>query len=274
MQRSSRKKTNRTQFPLRQPNAKAILLTAAIFLLSALQKSTAASNDAPTLVQTLLGRYAKIASLMCDVRRDVTTPDGSIRWLSRVYFQQGNHLHAANARPQPRLILADGSTMYQHIADAPRGFRRAIADLDDNMRINLERIPGTLMEHLIRLKDIPEIKLEPSTEAAIRRAYKTEHVYAILEADEQYRLHRMLFYNAQDQTQKTGKIRCESFQEVLPGVWIAMQHHATFYMGENTLQERTRFTNYEVNIPIPEDTFSPDAHYADDIEWVDSFDQL
>lgn len=227
-----------------------------------------------TLAQKLLRQYRQIESASCDVRRDVTTSEGSIRWLSRVYFRQSNQLHAANAAPLPRLIIADGTMMYQHQSGAERGFRRLIADLDINMRINLERVPGTLMEHLIRLKDTPEIELNSSPEAAIRRAYDAEHVYAILEVDEQYRLHRMLFYNAQDQTKKTGKIRCESFQEVLPKVWIAMQHSASFYLGENTVRERTRFTNYEVNIPIPEDTFSPDAHYADDIEWVDSFDQL
>jgi len=236
--------------------------------------SHANEQEEPTLVQTLLNQYAAIESVACDVRRDVTTPDGTIRWLSRVYYRKENQLHAANARPQPRLIIADGNHMYQHTANEPRGFKRAIDDLDRNMRINLKRIPGTIMEHLLRLKDTPETVLEPSSEAPTRRAYEAEHVYAILEADDQYRLLRILFFQAQDQNQKTGEIVCEQYEEVLPGTWIAKQHHATFYIGDNTVRERTRFTNYEVNVAIADEKFLPAAHFSDEIEWVDSFNKL
>ena len=227
-----------------------------------------------TLAQKLLRQYRQIESASCDVRRDVTTSEGSIRWLSRVHFRQSNQLHAANAAPLPRLIIADGTMMYQHQSGAERGFRRPIADLDINMRINLERVPGTLMDHLLRLEHVAETPLEASPDAPIRAAYAAEHVFAILEADEQLRLHRILFYDAGNHSQKTGEITSEGFVEVIPEVWVPMHHRATFYVGENTVRERIRISNFQANILIPDQKFTPAAHFADDIEWVDAFDLL
>ena len=253
-----------------------VLLFCSIILLGPVSGVLQADEEADEtpLVQKLIEQYQSIESVSCDVRRDVTTPEGTIRWLSRVYFQADNKLHAANARPQPRLILADGETMYQHSADEPRGFRRAIEDLNQNMRINLSRVPGTLMDHLLRLTDAPETVLDASEDAPIRRAYEAEHVYAILEADEKYRLRRVLFYQSQDRTNRTAEIVCDAFEEVLPDTWIAMQHRSSFYIEDTTIRERTRFTNYEVNLSIPEEKFRAEAHFSSDIEWVDSFDQL
>lgn len=250
-----------------------LLCLAAVWLFPPLVQAD--GRDAPaTLAQRLLQQYRQIESVSCDVRREVITPEGTIRWLSRVYFRQTNQLHAANAAPLPRLIIADGSIMYQHTAGSERGFRRPVEDLDANMRINLERVPGTLMDHLIRLEDTPETSLEPTPHATIRRAYEAQHVYAILEADDQLRLKRILFYDVQERSQKTGEITSEGFEEVMPQVWIPMQHRATFHFGDKTVQERIRITNYQANISIPDEMFTPEIHFSDDIEWVDSFDLL
>ncbi len=234
----------------------------------------AGTNTTETLVQQLLHQYAQVETVSCDVRREVTTPEGDIRWLSRVYFQQPDRLHAANAAPLPRLIIADGETMFQHTSGQPRGFRRPIADLDQNMLINLRRVPGTLMEYLTRLQDTPEEILEPTPDAPIRRAYEAEHVFAVLEADVHTRLRRILFYDAKNRERQTAEITCDGFEEVAPGIWIAMQHQATVHVGENTIRERTRFSNYQANLPIPPEIFVANEHYADTIEWVDAFDQL
>jgi hypothetical protein len=227
-----------------------------------------------TFVQQQMLQYAQIETVSCDVRRDVVTPDGTIRWLSRVYFQKPDRLYAANAAPLPRLVISDGTTMFQHAAGHPRGFRRPLAELEEPMRINLNRIPGTLMEHLQRLEAIPETILEPTAEAPVRRAYETGHVYAILEADAQQRLMRILFYDIADRNRQTGEITCEAYEEVISGVWIAMQHQISVSLGSGTIQERIRFTNYEANHTIPETKFQVKGNFPESVEWVDSFDKI
>jgi len=261
------------QIPYR-PYTQCWLLPALCLLLLTTPSAHAQDTPDETLVAQLLSHYRQITSVSCDVRRDVVTPEGTMRWLSRVYFKYPNRLHAANAAPLPRLIIADGTTMFQHTSGQSRGFRRPLGDLDETMRVNLQRVPGTLMEHLVRLQHAPEEVLEPTPDAAIRRAYTTEQVYVILEADDQYRLKRMQFHAASDQGRRTAEITCDGFEEVIPDVWIAMRHESIVHIGEHTVRERIRFSDYEANIPLPEDIFRADKHYADEIEWVESFDQL
>jgi len=259
-------------------NPRSLLCAAVLLLLTATPARTdtvAVTAGTPeTFVRQLLQHYARITTVSCDVRRDVETPEGNIRWLSRVYYAPTNRLHAANAAPLPRLIIADGETMFQHTAGQPRGFRRPIADLDPNMLINLQRVPGTLMEYLLRLQDAPEQILDPTPEGHIRRAYDTGQIYAVLEADPSLRLQRIRFFDAANRDSQTAEIICEGFEQVLPDVWIPMRHQATVQFGEHTVRERTRFSNYQANQPLPPDIFQADKHYADNIEWVDSFDQL
>ena len=251
-----------------------LLAGACLLLVPPTMNTRAFADDAPSLVAQLLLQYRQIESVSCEVRRDILTPEGTIRWLSRVYYQTPDRLHAANASPLPRLILSDGETMYQHNAGQPRGFRRALEDLDETMRINLHRIPGTLMDHLLRIEHAPEIPLEPTADAPIRRAYETTSTYVVLEADEHNRLLRVNFFNTQDRNNPIGTIMCDAFEEVIPGVWIAMSHQISFRSGKNDIQERIRFSQYKANEQLPADIFNPDAFFPPAVEWVDSFDQL
>ena len=241
----------------------------AAFLVAAAHTVSAES----TWLETLLAGYERIESVTCDVRRDMSNEDGSIRWLSRVHYQRLDRLHVENFSPLPRGIIADGETMYQHNDGHPRGFRRSIAELDQTMVYNLRRVPGTVMEHLFRLRDAEEIVLPATDEFPIRHGYPAGDVFVVLEADEKGRLTRVLFYADQDQTERTGDITCSHFEEVLEGVWIPMRHRIHVTAGGMTSRETVRFSNYEVNIEIPARLFDPSLFW-DDVRWVDTFDRL
>lgn len=226
------------------------------------------------VVQTLLEQYEHIRTVQCDVRREMVTPKGSIRWLSQVYFDNAGKLHAANAAPISRRIISDGTTMFQHTEGHPRGFKRAITNLNETMTHNLQRVPGTLMEHLQRLAHIEEMHLEATENAPIRRRYQTDKIQAVLEADAQYRIHTIRFYNTQKPEVPTAEVTCSQYQEVTENIWIPMLHQTIVQAGKNQIRERIRFTNYVANKPLPEDIFNAKKHFKDNIEWVNAFDQL
>ncbi len=226
-----------------------------------------------TWLADLLAGYARIETVSCDVRRDVSNQDGDIRWLSRVLFQQPDRLHVENFSPLPRRIIADGAVMYQHNEGHPRGFRRAINDLDETMLLNLRRVPGTLMEHLLRLQQVDEIVLSREDDGSVLRAYKVDDVYVVIQADERDRLTEIRFYAGPDREQLTGSVICTHFEEVLDGVWIAMRHQVEVTAVGVTTRERVRFSNYEVNVDIPDRLFDADLFF-DGVRWVDRFDRL
>lgn len=221
----------------------------------------------------LLAGYARIESVSCDVRRDVSNQDGDIRWLSRVHYRYPDRLHVENFSPLPRRIIADGEVMVQHNEGHPRGFRRAIEDLDETMLLNLRRVPGTLMEHLFRIQGADEVVLAAEVGAPVQRAYEVDSVYVVIEADAQDRLTKVRFYTGADREQLTGEIVCSHFEEVLDGVWIAMRHQVRVTAGGTSTRERVQFSNYEVNVEIPDRLFDADLFF-EGVRWVDRFDLL
>ena len=233
----------------------------------------AGSLYADTLVDRLIERYEQVDTVTCDVRRDVSNEDGRMRWLSRVYFERPDRLHVENHAPLPRRIIADGEMMYQHSDGQPRGFRKAIAELDERMLQGLHKVPGTAMEHLFRLQGVPEIELDGSGTYPVRRAYNAERVFVVLYADEAYRLGRMEFFTSPERDQMTGEIDFEAFEEVLDGVWIPMVHQGRFLIGGLENRETTRISNLSVNEPIPGHLFNADAFFKD-VDWVDRFEDL
>ncbi len=226
-----------------------------------------------TLVDQLLAQYEQIESVTCDLRRDIMQDDQSMRWLSRIYFQRPDRLNVKNHAPLPRRIVSDGTTLFQHNRGQPRGFRQAVDELNEAMLLSLRRVPGTPMEHLVRLRGVPEIVLEGNEDHPIRRAYATANIYAVLHADEAGRLKRLELYDANDRSRLTGEIDFAAHVEVLPGVWIAMQQESRFLLSDLTVRETTRLSQYTVNTPIPADHFEPD-HFFEDVEWVADFSKL
>ncbi len=250
---------------------------------------TASVASADTLAERLIARYERVETITCDVRRDVSNEDGRLRWLSRVYYQQPDRLHVENHAPLPRRIIADGETMYQHSDGEPRGFRRAIAELDDRMLHGLRKVPGTAMDHLYRLQGTPEQVLDGDSDYPpvdgdsddgdrdsdypLQRGYDAENVYVVLHADEAYRLGRLEFYTDSERTEMTGEIDFSAFEEVLEDVWIPLLHQGRFQVGGLENRETTRISNVTVNEPIPEHLFNA-AAFFDNVDWVDRFEDL
>ncbi len=232
-----------------------------------------ATTAADTLVAELLARYDRIETVTCDVRRDVRSGEGRMRWLSRVHFARGDRLHVENFAPLPRRIIADGTTMYQHSEGQPRGFRRPVADLTEAMTMGLRKVPGTVMDHLFRLADVPEEHLPGTDDYPVRRAYTTDTLYVVLEADATNRLRRLSLYDGDQRDEPTGEISLESFEEVQDGVWIPMLHRSRFNVGGVTHTETMRLGNYTVNAPIPDHLFDASAFFTD-VQWVDRFEDL
>ena len=226
-----------------------------------------------TLVDQLLAQYERIESVTCDLRRDVRQGEQTMRWLSRIEFQRPDRLHVENHAPLPRRIVSDGTTLFQHNQGQPRGFRRPVDELNAAMLNSLRRVPGTAMEHLARLRGLPEIELEGEGDYPVRRAYETPQIYAVLHADADGRLGRLELFDADDRSQLTGALDFSAFVEVLDGVWIPMRHETRFQVGDVIVRETVRLSQYEVNAPIAPERFDPAVHF-DEVEWVDDFGDL
>lgn len=226
-----------------------------------------------TLVERLIARYERVETMTCDVRRDISNEDGRMRWLSRVYFQQPDRLHVENYAPLPRRIIADGEMMYQHNDGQPRGFQKPIAELEEAMLHGLRKVPGTAMEHLFRLRGIPETELVGNGAYPVQRGYQADRVYVVLHADDEYRLGRIEFFASADRDKLAGEIDFEAFEEVLEGVWIPLLHRGRFQLDAFETRETTRISNVSVNESIPEHLFNAAAFFRD-VQWVDRFEDL
>ena len=131
------------------------------------------SNEAPaqTLAERILAGYDSIRSVSCEIRKDSEAGARKMRMLSRVYYEKPDRLHVDQPAPIPRRIVADGKTFYSYIDGDPKGFSRAIEKLNEEMLINLRKVPGTAMEHLMKLKGIVETNLEATAEFPERNGY-------------------------------------------------------------------------------------------------------
>lgn len=228
--------------------------------------------QAETLVDRLIALYEQVDTVTCEVRKDAETPEGNVRWLSRVQYQRPDRLHVENYVPIKRRIISDGTTMFQYNDGFPRGFRSPIADLSEPMLHSLRKVPGTAMEHLFRLNGVPETVLEGDGAFPIRRAYAAK-IYVVLHADEQNRLGRIEFYDAADHARLTGEVDFSEFQEVIKGVWIPMMHVARFTVNGQESKEITRITNFTANEPIAGSFFVAEPFFPE-VEWVARFEDL
>ena len=77
----------------------------------------------------------------------------------------------------------DGRSLWQHAEGDPKGFSRPIDQLSDQMRISLEMVPGTAMDHLLRLKGMEESVLPADESGARRIAIQLEKQYVVMTID-------------------------------------------------------------------------------------------
>ena len=230
----------------------------------------AASAGGETLAERLLADYAKIESVSCEVRREVEVQGKPMRTLSRVHYQRPDRLHVESPAPFKRRIVADGTMFYDRLEEAPRGFAKAIADLDEARLIQLRKVPGTAMDHLMRLKGTPEEEMEGSAEYPVRRGYASGAGYLVLALDAQQRLARIELFSGEDRSSPSATFAYSRFAEAVPGVWIPQLHVASVRVEGETVEERIRIENLRVNQPIAERLFDAAAFFAG-VEWVDDF---
>lgn len=225
---------------------------------------------AETLVERLLKEYEAVQTLTCDLRRDNEAGADKMRFLSRIYYARPDRLHVENTAPIERTIVSDGTNFFSYIDGDPKGFSRPVDKLDVEMLRSLRKVPGTAMDHLLRLKDVPETELPATAEFPVRRGYDAGKVFAVLSMDASNRLARIEFYTAADQKNLTGQYDYSAFQEVVPGVWIPCLHQGVMRVAGQETRETTRVSNLSVNTPIAEGLFVP-APYFKGVEFVDSF---
>ena len=240
---------------------------AGIFLLSTL------ASHAQTVAERIYQSYNGVTSVVCQVRKDTESPVGKMRTLSRVYYQKPDRLHVENAAPIKRRIVCDGEVFYSYIEGDPRGFSRPVRLLDEEMQIQLRKVPGTAMDHLHRLQGLPETDIEATDEYPVRKGYRKGDLFVVLSLDAEQRLARIEFYRDEAMKERTAEYRYSSFKEVLPGAWIPLLSEGSMDAAGTTTRETSRVDNLVVNGPIAENLFVAGPFFKD-VRFVDSFEKI
>ena len=214
-----------------------------------------------TLVETQLAAYRQIRTLSCEIRKDTETPEGKGRMLSRVYFERPDRIHVQNVTPVKRRILSDGATLYYYVEGEPKGVSSAVGLLKGDMSIQTRAVPGTAMEHLLRMEKAAETNLPPTSEFPVRKGYQADAVFSVLSLDATGRLVRIEYFRGPDQAEKVAQYDFSMFEQVLPGVWIPLRHDGSILAGRLKATESRRISSLAVNRPLPDRIFDPREHF-------------
>ena len=220
-------------------------------LLAWMAAISVARGEELTLARRLCAEYEKLDSVSCEMQKTISSGRGSIKWLSRIFYQKGDRIHVENVAPEQRRIISDGKVLYYYASGDRRGYSKAVSDLPPEWMISLHAIPGTPMDHLLKLKDTPEIVLEATPVYPLRRAYQAPNVFVVLSCDATGRLSRVEFYSSAERKTLTAEYEYGLFHKVSDTCWIPCLHKATRYLpnGEK-VDEIRRVTNLAVNEPI------------------------
>lgn len=251
----------------RMKTPKLLILALSVFALSFVA-------HASTEVDRLLAEYAKIDTVACQIRRTKIGGAGKIKFLSRVYWTKKNQLHAEGITPIKRRTIVDQTTLYQYVEGDPKGFSRPIKELSEDMAISLQLVPGTAMDHLLRLKDKDEIAL-PSHEGFPKRVgVQTEKKYVVLLFDDKDRLSGIEFYETAALKDRIANYRYRDFTEAVPGAWVPLTHEATVGNADMPFKETVKVDRFVANKPIAESLFIPSSFFDKDIDFVDEFTKI
>jgi outer membrane lipoprotein-sorting protein len=225
-------------------------------------------------VDRLLSEYAKIETVTCQVRRTVDSQNRKIKFLSRIYYTNKNQLHVENLTPVKRRTIADGKHLHQYGEGDPKGFSRPVSELSEPMAISLQKVPGTAMDHLIRLKGMNEQQLPNDSDTEKRVGIDTGKQYVVLLLDEEDRLKGIDFYKSSEMKDKTADYDYSDFQEVLTGVWVPFRHLATLRSSNGNHTETVRVDSFIANKPVAESLFIAASFFDKEIDFVDSFEKI
>lgn len=223
----------------------------------------AAPAIAGTLAERLIASYEPVQSVSCEVRRDTQAEGGaSVRTLSRVYFRRPDRLHVENTLPLKRRIVADGTNFFSFIEGDPKGFSRPIDKLNEEMRIQLWKVPGTALDHLMKLKGATETELSATNGFAERKGYATDKMFVVLSTDGTGRLARIEFFTGSDRKEQKAQYDYTAFQQ-MGGVWIPCLHEGWLKTAGVLSKDTTRISNLSVNTPIPDPLFVAGPFFKD-----------
>ncbi len=228
---------------------------------------------AETVAEQLLAGYEAIETLSCDFRRETKSPAATGRRLSRVYYQRPDMLHVDNFSPIRRRIVSDGTNFFSYIEGDPKGFSRPVTELDGEWLDSLRNVPGTPMEHLVKLRGIADEELEGDETYPVKRGYQAEKVYAVLSLDAEGRLALIEFFASANRKIKTAEYRYRGFVEATPGVWVSGLIEATLWINRDEIRETSRLSNLTVNEPVAASLFVPD-NFFEGVEFTSRLEEI
>ena len=226
------------------------------------------------VLERVLKPYESVQTLTCEIRKDTPLPDWEvIRWLSRVHYQRPDKLHVENFSPAKRRIVSDGTVFRSYADGSPQGFSRPVADLNEEMLLNLRMVPGSAANLLEVLKGVPEEPLEPTAEFPTRVGYDNGKSFAVLSLDGQGRLARFEIFSSKAMVDLQIRTDFSAFQEILPGVWLAGLQQSKVMLQGLERTETTRVDNVAANRELPVALFDAAAFFSG-VEFVDSFEKI
>lgn len=225
-------------------------------------------------VDRLLTEYSKIETVTCQIRRTKSGDAGKVKFLSRVYWAKGDKIHAEGVTPFKRRTIADGKRLYQYVEESPKGFSRTVEALSKPMLISLRFVPGTAMDHLLRLVDTEEAILPPQGDAVKRVGIEAENNYVVLSFDVQDRLVGIDFFKTPAMQALNGAYQYRDFSEVIPGVWVPLTHEAVVEYPEMNFKEVVKVDRFIANKPVPESFFIANNFFGKDVDFVEDFKKI
>jgi hypothetical protein len=232
-----------------------------------------ADGRAETQITRLLAAYGKVQTVSCSVRRTVESDGRRVEFLSRVFYERPDRLNVENISPVRRRIVSDGTTFFSYADGDPKGFSRPVDELPSPMLISLRRLPGTAMDHLLRLEDAQETSLPAAAPYAHRYSYPAGTNVLVLSCDDQLRPARIDVYASASLAERVASFAYSDFREVIEGVWVPFRHEARISLGDVTSTETTVIDQYHVNEPLAEGLFVAKPYFSD-VVFVDDFKKI
>jgi len=225
-----------------------------------------------TAAERLLVGFATVRTLGCDMRRDKPLGDGGeVRMYSRILYEAPNRLNAENISPLPRRTVSDGVVFRQHAEGMAKGFSRRVEDLDDEMRTNLEMLPGSNANLLKPLAGVPEDDLG-EIEGLSCKGYALERGYVVLGFDAEGRWARAEVYGSAARDDLVMRSDYADFAPAGQGVWIACRQTTAVTAPGGKATETVRISKLRIDEPIPAASFDGAAFFPG-VEFTDRFDK-
>jgi hypothetical protein len=222
-------------------------------------------------VDRLLDGYSKIEAVSCHIRRTKTGNLGKMTFLSRVYWTNNDQLHAEGISPIKRRTIADGKTLWQHIEGDSKGFSRPVDELSEPMTISLRMVPGTAMDHLLRLKGFDETPLAADDAAAKQVGIQAGEQYVVLRFDAADRLIGLRFFKTSGMKELAARYDYSGFAEAAPGAWVPLAHELVVFGGDGSFSETVKVDRFVANQPLAESLFISSSFFDKSVDFVSDF---